>query len=251
VPRDGRQGRRLRSARRRQGLPPAVDAKAPLKDPKDYTIVGQSIHALDIPDKVTGRFTYMQDFRRKGMLHARVIRPRAMKASLMSWNDFECRKIPGYVGAVKKGNFIAVLGRTEWAAIAASRAIDATWSDWAGLPDQTKLWDTCVLQGRQGRRPAKGRRCRRGIEDAERKARQGELRLRDPHARVDRPVVRGSRVRRRQAHVLDSVAADASVAQAGCDDARHEAGRRALHLHRRARAATAATGTRTPRRTHA
>jgi CO/xanthine dehydrogenase Mo-binding subunit len=34
-----------------------------------------------------------------------------------------------------------VLGRTEWAAIAASRAIETTWSDWAGLPDQAKLWD--------------------------------------------------------------------------------------------------------------
>src|SRR5262249_3992259 len=44
-------------------------------------------------------------------------------------------------GAVKKSSFLAVLGRTEWAAIAASRAIETTWSDWSGLPDQTKLWD--------------------------------------------------------------------------------------------------------------
>jgi nicotinate dehydrogenase subunit B len=119
----------------------AVDAKAPTKDPKDYAIVGKSIARIDIPDKVTGRFTYMQDFRRKGMLHARVIRPPAMKASLMSWNDFDCRKVPGYVGVVKKGNFLAVLGRAEWSAIAASRAISASWSDWAGLPEQANLWE--------------------------------------------------------------------------------------------------------------
>ena len=119
----------------------AVDAKAPTKDPRDYTIVGTSVARLDIPDKVTGRFTYMQDFRRKGMLHARVIRPGGMKATLMSWNDFDCKKIPGYVGPIKKGNFIAVLGRTEWSAIAASRAMDTKWSDWAGLPEQSKLWE--------------------------------------------------------------------------------------------------------------
>ena len=118
-----------------------VDAKAPLKDPKDYTIVGRPIARIDIPDKVNGRFTYMQDFRRKGMLHARVVRPRAMKASLLSWNDFDCRKIPGYIGVVKRGNFLAVLGRTEWAAIAASRTIETKWSDWAGLPEQAKLWE--------------------------------------------------------------------------------------------------------------
>ena len=86
-----------------------VDAKAPLKDPKDYSIVGKSMARLDIPDKVTGRFVYMQDFRRKGMLHARVVRPQAMKSTLLSWNDFDCHKIPGYVGVVKKGSFIAAL----------------------------------------------------------------------------------------------------------------------------------------------
>ncbi|HZR01819.1 MAG TPA: molybdopterin cofactor-binding domain-containing protein [Burkholderiales bacterium] len=118
-----------------------VDPKATLKDPKDYTIVGKSIARIDIPDKVTARFTYMHDFKRKGMLHARVIRPKAMKSTLQSWNDFACRKSPGYVGVVKKGNFLAVLGRTEWAAIAASRTIETTWSDWAGLPDQAKLWE--------------------------------------------------------------------------------------------------------------
>jgi nicotinate dehydrogenase subunit B len=119
----------------------AVDAKAPTKDPKDFTIVGKPVARLDIPDKVTGRFTYMHDFRRKGMLHARVIRPAGMKATLKSWNDFDCRRVPGYVGPFKKGNFIAVLARSEWGAIAASRAIDTKWSDWAGLPDQAKLWE--------------------------------------------------------------------------------------------------------------
>jgi nicotinate dehydrogenase subunit B len=119
----------------------AVDAKAPTKDPKDYSIVGKPVARLDIPDKVTGRYTYMHDFRRQGMLHARVVRPAGMKATLMSWNDFDCRKIAGYVGPIKKDNFLAVLARSEWGAIAASRAIDTKWSDWAGLPDQSKLWE--------------------------------------------------------------------------------------------------------------
>jgi CO/xanthine dehydrogenase Mo-binding subunit len=118
-----------------------LDPKAPLKDPKDYTIVGRPVARLDIPDKVTGRFTYMQDFRVKGMIHARVVRPRALKASLQTWNDFDCRKIPGYIGVVRKANFIAVLGHSEWAAIRASQTIETKWSDWEGLPDQAKLWD--------------------------------------------------------------------------------------------------------------
>ena len=118
-----------------------LDPKAALKDPKDYTIVGQPIARLDIPDKVTGRFTYMHDFKVKGMIHARVIRPRAMKATLQAWNDFDCRRIPGYIGAIRKGNYLAVLGRSEWAAIKASRTVETTWSDWRGLPDKAALWE--------------------------------------------------------------------------------------------------------------
>ncbi|HZI84115.1 MAG TPA: molybdopterin cofactor-binding domain-containing protein [Casimicrobiaceae bacterium] len=118
-----------------------LDPKATLKDPKDYAIVGKPIARLDIPDKVTGRFTYMQDFKVSGMIHARVVRPRAMKAALLAWNDFEARRIPGYIGVIRKGNYLAVLARSEWAAIRASRTIETTWSDWQGLPDKAKLWD--------------------------------------------------------------------------------------------------------------
>jgi nicotinate dehydrogenase subunit B len=118
-----------------------LDAKAPLKDPREYAIVGTSVARLDIPDKVTGRFTYMQDFKLKGMVHARVIRPRAMKAALLAFNDSEARKIPGYIGVSRKGNHLAVLARSEWAAIKASRTVEATWSDWQGLPEQAKLWE--------------------------------------------------------------------------------------------------------------
>ncbi|TMH60516.1 MAG: xanthine dehydrogenase family protein molybdopterin-binding subunit [Betaproteobacteria bacterium] len=106
-----------------------LDPKAPLKDAKDYTIVGKPIARLDIPDKVTGRFTYMHDFKRKGMIHARLIRPN------------EARKIPGYIGTIRKGSYLAALGRSEWAAIKASRTVETTWSDWQGLPDRTKLWE--------------------------------------------------------------------------------------------------------------
>lgn len=118
-----------------------VDPKAPTKDPSTYTIVGKPVARLDIPEKVTGRFTYMQDFRVPGMLHARVVRPAAMKASLESWSDAECKKIPGYVGAVRKQNFLAVVARNEWAAIKAARAIQAGWSKWEGLPEKAKLWE--------------------------------------------------------------------------------------------------------------
>ena len=118
-----------------------LDPKAPLKDPKDYTLVGKSVRRLDIPDKVTGRFEYMHDVKVKGMLHARVVRPTAMKADLSAFDDAKCKAIPGYLRTVRQGNFLAVVAQTEWAAIKASRALATTWTKWEGLPEQAKLWD--------------------------------------------------------------------------------------------------------------
>jgi CO/xanthine dehydrogenase Mo-binding subunit len=45
------------------------------KDARAFKIVGTSIPRVDIPDKVTGKFTYVHDFRVPGMLHGRVVRP--------------------------------------------------------------------------------------------------------------------------------------------------------------------------------
>jgi nicotinate dehydrogenase subunit B len=117
-----------------------VDPSAPLKAPKDYTLVGKPVPRLDLPAKVMGTFAYVHDFKLPDMLHARVVHPPAMKAKLESWNDAECRKIPGYLRAVRKDDFLAVVANDEWAAIKAATTVAATWSAWAGLPDEATLF---------------------------------------------------------------------------------------------------------------
>src|SRR5215471_4844827 len=59
-----------------------LNPKAPLKDPASYTLVGRSLPRPDVPAKCTGTHIYMHDFAVPGMLHARVIRPPAVGASL-------------------------------------------------------------------------------------------------------------------------------------------------------------------------
>ena len=118
-----------------------IDPAAPLKSPSDYTIVGTDVPRLDIPAKIFGKFDYVHDLKLPGMLHARVVHPAALGAQLQRWDDAECRKIPGYVRAVRKKNFLAVVATDEWAAIRASTAINATWSPWAGLPDENRLFE--------------------------------------------------------------------------------------------------------------
>ncbi len=117
-----------------------VDKDAPLKNPKDYTVVGQPLPRPDVVGKITGTHTYAQDFRLPGMLHARVVRPPAVGATLQGVDESSVKNIKG-ARVVRRENFLAVVAESEWAAIKAARALKASWSTWEGLPDQSKLWE--------------------------------------------------------------------------------------------------------------
>ncbi len=127
---------------------------AVLKDSSTYTLVGRSVPRKDIPGKVTGQFTYVQDVKVQGMLHGRVVRPYGVQADLVSVDETGLMDIPGFVQVVRRGNFLGVVAETEWGAIQAAdklgsrldpegpQAGHAKWSDWQGLPMQEKIWDT-------------------------------------------------------------------------------------------------------------
>jgi CO/xanthine dehydrogenase Mo-binding subunit len=112
----------------------------PTKDPKGFKVVGKPVRRVDIAGKVLGTFTYMQDFRVPGMLHARVVYPPAMGATLQSVDEGSIRGIRS-TRVVRQGNFLAVVADNEWAAIKGARQLKATWSKWEGLPDQARLYE--------------------------------------------------------------------------------------------------------------
>src|SRR5262245_19256239 len=117
-----------------------LDPAAPLKNPKDHTIVGQPVPRPDIPGKVTGTHTYIQDFRVPGMLHARVVRPPALGATLVSVDDSSIKHIAS-ARVVRQASFLAVVAESEWAAVKAAKQLRTTWSQWEGLPEMSTLWE--------------------------------------------------------------------------------------------------------------
>ena len=119
----------------------AVDPKIVLKKPADYQWIGKPIPRVDIPGKLTGEWTYVHDFRVPGMLHARVLRPGATGASLLSFDDSAAKKVDGFVRSVRKGDFLAVLAKTEWGAIKAMRAVRVQWGAAESLPEQATVFD--------------------------------------------------------------------------------------------------------------
>jgi nicotinate dehydrogenase subunit B len=111
------------------------------KDPKDYKLVGKPVPRVDIPDKVTGRFTYVHDFRVPGMLHGRVVRPPAIGASLDNVDEASIKDVAGVFKVVRQGNFLGVVAESEWGAIKAAEKLKASWSKSQTLPEAAKLWD--------------------------------------------------------------------------------------------------------------
>jgi nicotinate dehydrogenase subunit B len=115
-----------------------LDPKAPLKDPGTYRIVNQPAKRPDLPAKLTGRHTYVHDLRVEGMLHARVIRPPAMGASLAEVDESSVANIPG-ARVVRIKDFLAVVAPREWNAVRAAKQLRVRWSGGGGLPGSSRV----------------------------------------------------------------------------------------------------------------
>jgi len=90
-----------------------VDAKAPLKDPATYTVVGKSLPRPDVPGKVTGGHKFVHDIVVDGMLHGAVVRPPTIGATLADVDESSIRSIPG-ARVVRIKDFLGVVANTEW-----------------------------------------------------------------------------------------------------------------------------------------
>jgi nicotinate dehydrogenase subunit B len=115
--------------------------KPVMKDPALYSIVGQSVPRLDLPNKVFGQPAYVQDLRLPGMLHGRTIHPTSIGSTLSDVDESSIAENPDLVQVVRNGNFLGVVATTEWGAIQAARNLKATWNDAQTLPDQAQLSD--------------------------------------------------------------------------------------------------------------
>ena len=115
-----------------------LDPKAPVKNPASYTLVGKSLPRPDVPAKCTGSHMYVHDVSLPGMLHARVIRPSAVGAKLVTVDESSVSGLPG-VRVVRIRDFLAVVAEDEWTAVRAARALKASWSEWAELPEQNEF----------------------------------------------------------------------------------------------------------------
>ena len=113
----------------------------------DYNAVGKPVPRIDIPGKIFGRDSYVQDFRPDGMVHARILRPPAERAVLISIEREAIELMPGVLKVVRDGNFLGVIAEREGQARAASRALakNAKWKTPNDLPESSAIYEWLKL----------------------------------------------------------------------------------------------------------
>lgn len=106
------------------------------KLPQEHVVVGTSLERVDIPNKVTGKPSFVQDMQPEGLLHGRISRPPGPKATLKAIDLKEVEQMPGVVAVVRDGNFLGVVAQREEQAIRAERRLAriAQWNNGPELP---------------------------------------------------------------------------------------------------------------------
>jgi nicotinate dehydrogenase subunit B len=102
-----------------------VDPAARRKDPKLQTVVGTSLPRVDIPGKVFGEASYVQDLRLEGMLFGAVARPPAYGATAAKIDLSPAERYASIVRTVVDGSFIGVIGSREEHVRAAAEEVAA------------------------------------------------------------------------------------------------------------------------------
>jgi len=119
-----------------------LNAKAVIKDPKTWTVLGTSVPRVDIPAKATGQFQYVQNVRLPGMLHGKVVRPQTVGAHFVSMDASSLSGMAGSPQAVQVKDFVGVVADSEWHAIQAAAALNVNWSTGDTLPAQATLYSS-------------------------------------------------------------------------------------------------------------
>jgi len=106
-----------------------VPEDPPLKDPRDYRIIGTQRKRLDITDKVMGKTVYGIDFTVPGMCVAIVSRPPRFGASHQSYDEKSAMAVKGMIKIVPLENRIAACAETTYAAMRGRDALKIKWSE--------------------------------------------------------------------------------------------------------------------------
>ena len=101
----------------------------PLKDPKDFKLIGKSTHRLDTPAKVNGSAEFGLDVHIPGMMTAVVARPPVFGGKVVSLNAEKAKAVPGVRDVVQVPSGVAVIATGFWPAKLGRERLEIKWDD--------------------------------------------------------------------------------------------------------------------------
>ena len=107
-----------------------IPADVPLKQSKDYKLVGRRLPRVDSLAKVKGEAVYGIDFRLPGMKYAVLSRSPIIGGKVTSFDDKDSKKIAGviYVGRIGD-SAVAVVADSVWGAMEGRRVLIVNWDE--------------------------------------------------------------------------------------------------------------------------
>ena len=106
-----------------------VPQDVPLKDPRQFQIIGQPAKRLDTPDKVNGSAQYGIDVRQPGMAYAVVARCPVFGGKVASFDAGKAKAVPGVKDVIQISDGVAVIADNTWTAMQGRRALEVKWDE--------------------------------------------------------------------------------------------------------------------------
>jgi isoquinoline 1-oxidoreductase subunit beta len=120
----------------------------PLKEPKDWKIIGKPLKRLDTRDKLTGRQIYGADLTLPGMLNASIKACPVFGGIVKSIDASRAERMPGVKKVVRVGDAaVAVVADTWWHANTALDAVRIEWDAGESATVSSASIDAILSQG--------------------------------------------------------------------------------------------------------
>ena len=120
----------------------AVPQNPPLKDPKDFTLIGKPLKRLDTPNKTDGKVVYGIDALLPGMKFATLAQCPVFGGKVAHVDDSAAKAVPGVQQIVVLDDLVAVVGDHTWAAKKGLDALVITWNEGPNAKvSSADIWD--------------------------------------------------------------------------------------------------------------
>ena len=109
-----------------------VPEKPPIKDPKDFRLVGKRTPRVDTPAKTNGTAEFGIDVKLPGMVYATVQQCPVIGGKVKSYDAAQAKAMPGVQAVVQISDGVAVVADSWWRAKKAMDTVKVQWDEGAG-----------------------------------------------------------------------------------------------------------------------